>query len=53
MQQSIVSLTINIVLLDSLIYSNRVEIACERRDAYMLSFEACILVAALNEHIIK
>ena len=53
MQQSLASLKINLVNLDSWIYSNTVEIACEMIDAYVLLCEVCILVVALTAYIIK
>ena len=52
-QQILVILTINLLFLDPLVYSNRVEIACEMRDAYVLSHEICTLAVVLTEHIIK
>ena len=53
MQQPLVSLTINVVLLDSSIYSNRVGIAGEMRDAYVLFCEVCTLIVVLTEYIMQ
>ena len=53
MQQPLVSFTTIIVLFYSLMCSNRVGIACEMRNAYVLSYEICTLVVVLAKHVIK